>query len=62
MKISKLSGFKESNDRQLIPIRQLDLFGQRTRIEADAALDEGTRKERLAEIDGKLTALTSEPR
>ena len=61
MKISKLSGFKESSDRQLIPIRQLDLFGQRNKIEADAALDEGTRKERLAEIDRKLAALTSEP-
>jgi phosphonate transport system substrate-binding protein len=61
MKISKLSGFKESNDRQLIPIRQLDLFGQRNRVEADAALDEGVRKERLAEIDRKLATLTGEP-
>lgn len=61
MKISRLSGFKESNDRQLIPIRQLDLFGQRNKVEADAALDEGVRKERLAEIDRKLAALTGEP-
>lgn len=60
MKISKLSGFKESSDKQLVPIRQLDLFGQRTKIEADTALDEGERKTRLAEIDRKLTALTAQ--
>ena len=57
MKISKLSGFKESSDRQLIPIRQLDLFGQRNRIEADPALSDGDKKAKVAEIDRKLTAL-----
>lgn len=57
MKISKLSGFRESSDKQLIPIRQLDLFGQRTRIEGDAALSDSDKKTRLAEIDKKLGAL-----
>jgi phosphonate transport system substrate-binding protein len=57
MKISKLSGFKESSDKQLVPIRQLDLFGQRTRIEADAALSDSDKKTRMAEIDKKLGAL-----
>lgn len=56
-KISKLSGFKESNDKQLLPIRQLDLFSQRTKTESDAALKDEDRKTRLAEIDRKLAAL-----
>lgn len=57
MKISKLSGFKESSDKQLVPIRQLDLYGQRTKVEADAALSDADKKTRLAEIDKKLGAL-----
>lgn len=57
MKISKLSGFKESTNRQLTPIRQLDLFGQRNKVEADVALNESEKKLRLAEIDKKLAAL-----
>ena len=56
-KISKLSGFKESSDKQLLPIRQLDLFSQRTKTESDAALKDEDRKTRLAEIDRKLAAL-----
>lgn len=57
MKISKLSGFKPSTNAQLLPIRQLDLFGQRNKVEADTALSEADKKTRLAEIDGKLAAL-----
>ena len=57
MKISKLSGFKESSDKQLVPIRQLELFGQRTKIEADAALSDSDKKTRMAEIDKKLATL-----
>ncbi|VTU46713.1 Phosphate-import protein PhnD precursor (plasmid) [Variovorax sp. SRS16] len=57
MKLSKLSGFKASSDKQLLPIRQLDLFGQRTKLEADAAVSEDDKKARIAEIDKKLAAL-----
>ncbi|MGK6308245.1 phosphonate ABC transporter substrate-binding protein [Variovorax sp. DT-64] len=57
MKISKLSGFKESSDKQLIPIRQLDLFGQRNKIESDSALADADKKTRLADIDKKLATL-----
>ena len=60
MKISKLSGFKASSDKQLTPIRQLDLFGQRTKVEADVALNDADRKTRLADIDKKLSALTAQ--
>ena len=57
MKINKLSGFKESSDKQLLPIRQLDLFGQRNKIEADNAIADADKKTRLADIDKKLSAL-----
>jgi phosphonate transport system substrate-binding protein len=57
MKISKLAGFKESSNLQLLPIRQLDLFAMRTKTEADAALGEADKKTRLADIDKKLAAL-----
>ncbi len=57
MKISKLSGFKASNNDQLKPIRQLDLFGQRNKIEADTTLSENDKKSKLADVDQKLAAL-----
>jgi phosphonate transport system substrate-binding protein len=57
MKLSKLSGFKESSNAQLTPIRQLDLFGQRNKIEADTAIAETEKKMKVAEIDKKLAAL-----
>jgi phosphonate transport system substrate-binding protein len=57
MKLSKLSGFKESTNTQLTPIRQLELFSQRNKIEADAAVNETDKRTRIAEIDKKLAAL-----
>jgi phosphonate transport system substrate-binding protein len=57
MKISKLSGFKPSSNAQLTPIRQLDLFGKRNKIEADSTLAETDKKSRLAEIDQQLASL-----
>ena len=57
MKISKLSGFKESSNRQLLPIRQLDLFSQRNKAEADTVMNDADKKTRLADIDVKLAAL-----
>ena len=57
MKISKLAGFKPSTNAQLTPIRQLDLFGKRNKIDGDATLSEADKKSRLAEIDQQLAAL-----
>jgi phosphonate transport system substrate-binding protein len=59
MKISKLSGFKASTNAQLLPIRQIDLFSQRTKIESDPVIDAADKVTRIAEIDKKLAALTS---
>jgi phosphonate transport system substrate-binding protein len=57
MKISKLSGFKESSNSQLLPIRQLDLFSKRTKLESDSVISEASKKEQLAAIDKQLAAL-----
>jgi phosphonate transport system substrate-binding protein len=57
MKISKLSGFKASTNAQLIPIRQLELFSAKTKIEADAAISDADKKTRIAEIEKKLAEL-----
>ncbi|MDO9277959.1 MAG: phosphonate ABC transporter substrate-binding protein [Polaromonas sp.] len=57
MKISKLSGFKESSNSQLLPIRQLDLFSKRTKIASDSVISEAAKKEQLAAIDKQLAAL-----
>jgi len=50
-------GFRESNNDQLIPIRQLELFRDRRRTETDDKLSAEERTRQLAEIDRKLAAL-----
>ena len=57
MKLSKLSGFKESSNAQLTPIRQLDLFSQRNKLVSDTVISEADRQAKVAEIDKKLAAL-----
>jgi len=58
MKISKLSAFKPSTNAQLIPIRQLELFKERNKFEADATLPAADKQARVAEIDRKLAELS----
>jgi len=57
MKISKLSGFKASTNEQLKPIRQLDLFSQRNKVDGDTTLSSAEKQTKLADIDQKLAAL-----
>jgi phosphonate transport system substrate-binding protein len=49
--------FKVSNDNQLLPIRQLELFRDRTKLVADEKVGEADKTKRLAEIDAKLDDL-----
>jgi phosphonate transport system substrate-binding protein len=53
----RLAGFKDSSDAQLLPIRQLELFKERRKIENDANMTEAEKKPKLAEIDAKLADL-----
>jgi phosphonate transport system substrate-binding protein len=55
--IYNYGGFRESSNAQLVPIRQLEMFKDRRKVEADAALSDSERQKKLAEIDAKLAAL-----
>jgi len=55
--IYNYGGFRASSNAQLIPIRQLELFKDRTKVAADAALSGDERAKKLADIDAKLAAL-----
>jgi phosphonate transport system substrate-binding protein len=58
MKLSKLSSFKPSTNAQLVPIRQLELFKDRNKFEADAAMPAADKQTKIAEIDKKLAELS----
>jgi phosphonate transport system substrate-binding protein len=58
--ISGYSGFAPSTDAQLQPIRQIKLFEQKQKIEADASLSDSDRKTQTAAIDAKLSALNAQ--
>mgnify|MGYP003336958256 FL=1 len=53
----RLAGFKPSTDAQLVPIRQLELFKDRTKFENDPNLSASDKAAKLAEIDAKLAVL-----
>lgn len=56
-RIYNYDGFRDSNNDQLIPIRQLELFRDRKKTELDQKLSADERAKLLAEIDRKLAAL-----
>jgi phosphonate transport system substrate-binding protein len=55
--IYNYGGFRDSNNDQLIPIRQLELFRDRAKTAADEKLEADEKTKLLAEIDRKLAAL-----
>jgi phosphonate transport system substrate-binding protein len=55
--IYNYGGFRESSNAQLVPIRQLEYFKDRRKVEGDATMSEDERKQKLAEIDAKLAEL-----
>jgi len=50
-------GFIPSDNSQLLPIRQLELFRSRSSVAGDAKLSEADRKSQLAALDAKLADL-----
>lgn len=52
--IYNYAGFRASTDAQLNPIRQLELFKDRQKVEADASLTDTDKKKKLADIDAAL--------
>jgi phosphonate transport system substrate-binding protein len=55
--IYNYGGFRDSNNDQLIPIRQLELFRDRAKVQSDEKLAADEKNRQLAEIDRKLAAL-----
>jgi phosphonate transport system substrate-binding protein len=55
--IYSYGGFRESDNRQLLPIRQLELFRDRRKAEGDEKLSADEKAKLIAEIDRKLAAL-----
>jgi phosphonate transport system substrate-binding protein len=55
--IYSYGGFRDSNNDQLIPIRQLELFRDRRKAEGDERLSADEKTRAIAEIDRKLAAL-----
>ena len=49
--------FDASDNDQLLPIRQLELFKQRAQIEANDALDADDKQQQIAELDAQLESL-----
>jgi len=52
-----LGGFQESSNAQLKPVRQLELFKEKIKLEADANLQAEEKKARLDDISRKLSEL-----
>jgi len=58
--IYNYGGFRDSSNTQLLPIRQLELYKDRSKFENDAAMNEAEKKAKLAEIDKKLAELNTQ--
>lgn len=56
-KALKGNGFRESSNAQLVPIRQLELFRDKTKLEDDASISASEKAAKMAEIDRKLAEL-----
>ena len=54
------AGFQASDDRQLLPIRQLELFKDKTKIENDTAMSAADKTAKLEEINRKLAQLNTQ--
>ncbi|SAK90906.1 phosphonates-binding periplasmic protein [Caballeronia calidae] len=57
--ISGYSGFADSSNAQLVPIRQMALFQKKQQIQNDAHLDDADKKAQIAALDQKIAALDS---
>lgn len=55
--IYNYAGFRASTNAQLDPIRQLELFKERGKVENDASMNDADKKKKLAEIDTALAKL-----
>lgn len=58
--VLQYKGFTRSDDGQLVPIRQINLAGQRAKVETDATLSADEKRKKIADIDAKLAELAKQ--
>ena len=58
--IQKWVGFRESSNAQLIPIRQLDLFREKSKLEGDTVMAPAEKQAKITEIERKLAELNTQ--
>ncbi len=58
--IYNYGGFRESSNAQLIPIRQLEFFRDKRKIENDERMAEPDKRAKIAELDAKLAELNKQ--
>jgi phosphonate transport system substrate-binding protein len=54
------SAFRSSSNAQLVPVRQIELARERSKVEADANMAAADRTRKLAEIDARLAELSTQ--
>jgi phosphonate transport system substrate-binding protein len=54
------SAFRASTNAQLVPVRQIELARERTKIETDTAMAADERSRKLADIDARLAELSKQ--
>jgi phosphonate transport system substrate-binding protein len=54
------SAFRASSNAQLVPIRQIELARERSKVEADTALAADERAKKLADIDARINELNKQ--
>lgn len=54
------SAFRASTNAQLVPVRQIELARERSKLEADTAMAADERNKKLAEIDARLAELSKQ--
>jgi phosphonate transport system substrate-binding protein len=52
--------FNDSSNKQLVPFRQLELFKEKAKVEADDKMDAAAKQAKLAEIARKLASLNDQ--
>jgi phosphonate transport system substrate-binding protein len=52
--------FNDSSNKQLVPFRQLELFKEKAKVEADENMNAAAKQAKLAEIAKKLTSLNDQ--
>ncbi len=57
--ITGLSGFEDSSDAQLVPIRQMALFQKKQQVQNNANISDEDKKTQIAALDQKLSQLDS---